>query len=168
MVELGQGLAKFDQRAAGALGGTRRGVGTHFDDPNAAGLAHDAEVAPAEREQHLMRCDGRMTDERRFLARIEEPNPQVVIRGAGGAHESDLGMRKLARNGGQGRIALPIGVDHDGRRIAFEAIARECIDLKYAHSTPVSTSLARLCREFCTAPPGRLHFRRILGVVLGA
>ncbi len=88
--------------------------------------------APAQGQQHGVRGHGRMPDERRFLARVEEAQPHVVVRGAGGEHECHLGMRELACHRQQGGIVVSVGVEDHGRRIAGKARGRECVDLKNA------------------------------------
>ena len=134
------------------------GRGAHLDDTRAARLANHPEPAAAEREQHRVRGEGRVTDERRLLARIEESHAQVVIRRGRGRHEGNLGMRELARDARHDGIALAVRVENDGGRITPETGARERIDLKDSHPAPVSAAPFRLCPEFCTPPPGRLHF----------
>jgi len=131
-------------------------------------LTNHSGSAAAEREQHGVRGESRVSDERRLLARIEEPQAQVVIGRGRGRYEGDLGMGELARDARHDRIALTIRVQNDRGRITRETRARERIDLKDSHPAPDSTAPFRLRPEFCTPPPGTLHFSRILGVVLGA
>ncbi len=81
--------------------------------------------------------DGGVPDERRLLACIEEAQPQVVVGAVGGEHEGHLGMRKLARDALQRGIALAVGIENHGRRVAGKTRASECIDLENAQ-LPVS------------------------------
>jgi hypothetical protein len=43
-------------------------------------LPADSHAAPAQREQHCMRGDGGVSDERRFLTGVEETQANVVVR----------------------------------------------------------------------------------------
>ena len=113
----------------------RRLLRANFDDAGPGMLAKHAERAATEGEQYRMGGNGGVPDERRFFARIEESQPNVVVRGRGGEDESDLGMGKFARDGHQCGIALPIRIEDDGRGIAGEASARECVNLKNSQAS---------------------------------
>ena len=129
VVQFGHRLAKLDDGIV-----PRVAAHADFDHAGAAGLAQRRRAAPPEGEQHGVRRDGRVPDERCLLARIEETQPDVVIRRVGGAHESGFGVGKLARDGGHRRIALAVGIEDDGRRVATEALLRERIHLKNLHA----------------------------------
>ena len=120
-------LTKLEERAVG----TRRSQ--HLDDTRAARLANHPGPAAAERQQHGVCGESCVTDERRLLARIEEPHPQIVIGRGRGRHEGNLGMRELARDTRHDGIALAVRVQNDGGRITPETGARERIDLKDSH-----------------------------------
>ena len=105
-----------------------------LDDAGSARLTHGPERASAEREQHRVRGDGGVPDERRFLAGVEESHADVVIGSGGGRHEGGFGVRELAGDERQGRIALSVGIEDDGGRITGEADPRERIHLKNAQA----------------------------------
>ncbi len=106
----------------------------HLDDADPARLTHEPERAAAEGEQHRVCGEGGVSDEWYLLACIEESHANVVIRCGGGRHEGGLGMRELAGDNRQGRIALSVGIENDGSRITGEADARERIYLKNAQA----------------------------------
>jgi hypothetical protein len=124
--------------------------------------------APGPRQQHRVRGEGRVADEGRLLAGVEEAHPQVVIGCGRGRYKGDLGMGKLTRDARHDRIAFAIRVEYDTGRITPETCARERIDLKDSHPHPAPRRLFGCAPQFCTPPSGTLQFRRILGVVLGA
>ena len=64
-----------------------------------------------------MRRDGRMPDEGRFLAGIEEAHAQIVVRRVRGEHERGLRMRKLPGHGRKTGVALSVGIQDHGCRI---------------------------------------------------
>src|SRR6202051_120194 len=96
---------------------------------------------------------GRVSDERRLLAGIEEPEADVVIAGGGGGYEGHLRLRELTRDRHQGGIGLAVRVEYDGSRIAGETSASERVDLEYAQVV-----LRSQWWEFCTHRSVRLHF----------
>ena len=98
-------------------------------------LSNEAVRAPTEREQHRVGGNGGMSDERRLLARVEESQPDVVVRRGGGEHECHLGVGEFARDRHQGGIALPVGIEHHGGRISGEACASECVYLKNSQAS---------------------------------
>ena len=55
-----------------------------------------------------------------------------MVRAIRREHERDLRVRELARHGEQGGVALTVGVEDDGGRIAGEACGRKGVDLKNA------------------------------------
>src|ERR1700730_16167486 len=75
---------------------------------------------------------GSVSDERRLLDGIEEPEADVVIAGGGGGYEGHLRLRELTRDRHQDGIGLAVRVEHDGSRIAGETSASERVDLEYA------------------------------------
>ena len=113
-----------------------------------------------------MSCDRRVTDERHFLARIEEPHPHVVVRPRRRKHESDLGMRELTRESAQGELALSIGIEHHARRVAGETSAREGIDLKNSQGTPLRPLAGGLPGAVLHAAAWQATLPANLGVVL--
>jgi len=129
------------------------GVGVDFDDAGSGELPPGSEFSPSQGQQHGVRGQRRVADEGGFFARVEEPQPHIVIRGARGEHEGYLGMREFAGNRKQRGIALSIGVEHHRCRIAREARGGKCVNLKNAQ-----TRLRSPRREFCTPPAVRLHF----------
>jgi hypothetical protein len=81
--------------------------------PRAARLPQSSGSAPAERQQHRVRGEGRVADEGRLLAGVEEAHPQVVIGCGRGRYKGDLGMGKLTRDARHDRIAFAIRVEYD-------------------------------------------------------
>jgi hypothetical protein len=107
---------------------------THFEDASPGMLPHRPVCAPAEREQHRVGGNGGMPDEGRFLARIEESQPDVVVRRGGREHECHLGVGEFASHRHQGGIALPVGIEYHGGRVSGEPCTSECVHLKYSHA----------------------------------
>ena len=95
---------------------------------------------------------GRVPDEGCLLARVEETQPHIMVRAIGGEHERHLGVRELACHGEQGGVALTVGVEDDGRRIAGEACGGKGVYLENTQGCLRSLSV-----EFCTHPRRRLH-----------
>ena len=157
IVQFGHGLPKFDEvvsRPAADADSSR----ANFEHAGPGTLAHGAVRAPAQGEQHGVGGNGGVPDERRFLARIEEAQPHIVVRRGGGEHEGHLGVGEFARDGHQGGIALPVRIQDHGRRIAGESSASECVNLKDSQARS-----PRPMHEFCTHRRGRLHFRQPWG-----
>jgi hypothetical protein len=71
----------------------------------------------------------------RLLARVEEAQANIVVGTGRREHERHLCMRELASHGEQSGVALTIGVEHDGRRIAGEACGGKCVYLEYAQES---------------------------------
>ena len=110
--------------------------GANFQHAGPRTLAKDTERAPSQRDQHGVGGDGGVSDERRFLARIEEAQPHIVVRARRGEDEGDFGMGELARDGHHCGIALTVRVQDHGRGIAGEASASECVNLKNSQASP--------------------------------
>jgi hypothetical protein len=77
--------------------------------------------------------DGRVTDERRLLAGVEEAQPQVVIRGVRGEDEGGLRVRILARHRRERGVAQAVGIEHHRRRVAGETLLGKGVDLENSH-----------------------------------
>jgi hypothetical protein len=116
-------------------------------------LAADADGAPSQGQKYHVRRHGRVPDERRLLARIEETQPDIVIRSVGGEHEGHFGVRELTCDGEQRGLILSVRVEDNDRGIARETGCGEGVYLKNAQGSLPGRSL-----EFCTHPSGRLHF----------
>src|SRR5882757_132606 len=85
---------------------------------------------------------GCVSDERRLLAGIEEPQADVVIAGGGGGYEGHLRLREFTCNRHHGGIGLAVGVEHDGSRITGETSASERIDLEYAQMSSAASGVS--------------------------
>ena len=131
-VELRNALTEFDDRFRSAR--PLFDLGTDFDDPGARVLAANADVASSQGQQDRMGCDGGVSYKRQFLPRIEEAQPDIVVRTGGGEHEGDFGVRELACDRAQGGLILPVGVERNDGRIAREAGRGKGIYLKNAQS----------------------------------
>ncbi len=101
-----------------------------LDDADAGVLPHGIRAATAEREQHRVGGQGRMSHERRFLPGIEEAYPELMVRAVRREHEGDFGASELAGYGLQGVVVEAVGVEYDGGGIAGEAGGCKCIYLK--------------------------------------
>ena len=66
------------------------------------------------------RADRRMTGERQLVAGGEDANGRRVDRIARLEHEHGLGQIELAGDRLHARVVEPVGVEHDGERIAAE------------------------------------------------
>src|SRR5260221_5179742 len=124
-IELRGVLAKLDP-------GSVLFVHPHLDDAGSGMLPDPPLAQPSERQQNRVSGHGRVSDERRLLAGIEEPEADVVIAGGGGGYEGYLRLRELTRDRHQGGIGLAVRVEHNGSRIAGETSASERVDLEYA------------------------------------
>jgi hypothetical protein len=107
-----------------------------------------------------MRRHGRMSDEGRFLAGIEEAQDEIVIRARWREHECRFGVREFPRDAAERGVALPIGIQNYGGRVAGEARPREGIDVKNAHGELSGSGTAAMdVSEFCMPLIIRLHSR---------
>ena len=101
----------------------------HFDIDDAGFLAlpHAPAAALQSRRalarQHEVRGDRGVPDEARFGARREEAHAQIVISAVRLEHERGVGVVELARDGEHLGVGERVGVEHDARGIAGEAIA---------------------------------------------
>ena len=81
-----------------------------------------------------MRGNGCVSDEGRFLAGVEEPQTHIVVGGGRGGYERHFGVREFTCNRRQSGVIEPISIEDDGGRVAGEAGASECVDLKYTQA----------------------------------
>ena len=100
-----------------------------LDDAGAGALAQLAARLAVLLRAHVLRGDGRVADERHRMPRREELDLHVVIAGFRFQHE-----RRLAVHFSGDCLHLIfrqlVGVQHDDRGIAAEALARERVDVK--------------------------------------
>ena len=92
--------------------------------------------------------DGGVTHERRFLARVEEAQPHIMIRCIRCEYECHFGVGKFARHGEQGGFILPVRIEDHDCRISREAGGRKGVYLKDAQS-----NLRKRWRSFARIGP---------------
>ncbi len=96
-IELRRRLPKFDHRLEPRR--ARFDLRADLDDADAAVLAANPHRAPAQGQKHRVGSNGGVPHEGGFLARVEETQAHIVVRGIGREHKGHLGMRKLAGDG---------------------------------------------------------------------